>query len=69
MCGEAELPRKRKQRKRAYYSSTPREIEYAKSIYVESPYERRWSQFRHLRFFGDEATIAPHPDLLAHAKL
>jgi hypothetical protein len=38
-------------------------------VYVESPYERRWGQFRRLRLFGDEAIICPHPDLLAHAKL
>jgi hypothetical protein len=61
--------KKARTKKKSYYSSPPAEIEYAKSTYVECPYERRWSQFRHLRFFGDEAKISPQPDLLAHAKL
>jgi hypothetical protein len=61
--------KKAQKKKKSYYSSPPPEIEYAKSIYVESSYERRWSQFGHLRFVGDEATISSHPDLLAHAKI
>lgn len=58
-----------RKKKKSYYCSPPPEIEYAKSIYVESPFERRWSQLRHLKFVGDEATISSHPDLLAHAKI
>ena len=59
----------KKAQRKNYYPSLPLEIEYAKSIYVRSPYERRWSRFRGLRFVGDEATISPYPDLLAHAKI
>jgi hypothetical protein len=61
-------PSTKPQRKK-YSSSPPLKIEYAKSIYILSPYERGWSHFRGLRFAGDEATISPSPDLLAHAKI
>lgn len=63
------LTSKKAQKRNSYYSSLPPQIEYAKSIYVRSPYKRRWSQFRRLRFVGDEATISLNPDLLAHAKI
>jgi hypothetical protein len=52
-----------------YRASPPPEIEFAKSLYVLSPCERRRSLFKCLRFVGDEATLCPNPDLLAHAKL
>lgn len=66
-----EGPSRKKDRKKKKfpYSSPPLEIEYAKLIYVESPYERRWGQFRSLRFVGNEASISSNPDLLAHAKI
>ncbi|CAI7600275.1 unnamed protein product [Penicillium pancosmium] len=52
-----------------YRASPPPEIEFAKSLYVLSPYERRRTQFEGLRFVGDEATFCPNPDFLAHAKI
>lgn len=52
-----------------YRTSPPPEIEFAKSLYVLSPYERRRSRFEDLRFKGDEATFCPNPDFLAHAKI
>lgn len=65
---ESRLLSKKAQIKK-YRASPPPEIEFAKSLYVLSPYERRQSQFKGLRFVGDEATSCPNPDFLAHAKL
>lgn len=65
---EWSAPSTKAQRKK-YSSSPPLKIEYARSIYILSPYERGWSHFRGLRFAGDEATISLSPDLLAHAKI
>jgi hypothetical protein len=52
-----------------YRASLPPEIEFAKSLYILSPYERRRSQFRGLRFVGDEATFCPNLDVLARANI
>jgi hypothetical protein len=65
---EWSAPSTKAQRKK-YSSSPPLKIEYAKSIYILSPYEHGWSHFRGLYFAGDEATISPSPDLLAHTKI
>lgn len=65
---EGSVSKKDRKKKKSTYFSPPLEIEYAKSIYVESPYERRWDQFRSLQFVGNEALISSDPDLLAHAK-
>ena len=56
-------------KKKSYHNSPPLDIQYAKSTYIKGPYERRWTQFRDLRFAGDKATISANPDLLANAKL
>jgi hypothetical protein len=58
-----------KAQRKKHRSPPPLEIEIENSIYIRSPYEQRWSKFRGLRFTGDEATISPNPDLLAHAKI
>lgn len=52
-----------------YRASPPPEVEFAKSLYVLNPYERRRSRFEGLHFVGDEATFCPNPDFLAHAKI
>jgi hypothetical protein len=43
--------------------------ESAKSTFMESPYERKWSCFRDLKLDGNVALRSSNPNLLAHAKI
>jgi hypothetical protein len=51
------------------YSHLARMTEHAKPTYVESPEERRWTQFQSLKFTEDEALPSANQDLIAHAKV